>query len=203
MKALWLAVVLAGCAHGIEVRDAAWAELDAAWSTPANTRVEPPSLDVNSMLESRGVALDQSQLWAIEVAKAHDARTYLPGMASTSETYGHERFDRVERFFRRSTQRAWRTGAWVPVLEEVVIDHRARRIAFRGREAGAPAGTPLFDVEHAVGGSPSRPRIEWRLVLHTTEEDPALRAQVASVVEQPGLPPYLEVGLAKRPWVTN
>ena len=92
--------------------------------------------------------------------------------------------DGEECFLRASQQRAWKDGdVSGQVLEEVYLSPRDHSVLGLGRakflgDDGAPleAGDhqPLFHVEHAVGGTDSRPLNLWRIVHLTTEQDDAL-----------------------------
>jgi hypothetical protein len=165
-------------------------EFDQAWNNPKHTRIELEPTDVNDALEkyySAGapVRLTKPMLWDAVARKFWDPRTYIPFVVREGRSWGRKTLgDGEECFLRASQQRAWKGGdVSGQVLEEVYLSPRDHRVVALGRakflgEDGAPlqAGDhqPLFHVEHAVGGTDSRPLNLWRIVHLTTEQDDAL-----------------------------
>jgi hypothetical protein len=146
-------------------------------------------------------------LWDAELRKAWDPATYIPSVVRSSRAWGRQVLpDGDEHFWRISEQRGWRTGEFAVVIEEVFVNHRARRITFLGRseardEKGgllrATAQQPLFHVEHAVGGTEDAPLILWRMVHLTPSRDEALLAALRSILAVGARPEYLDIYLRR------
>ena len=164
-------------------------EFDQAWHNPQHTLIELEAMNVNDLLQqyyftSEPFRLTKSMLWDAEARKAWDPRTYIPRVIREGRSWGRKTLENGEEcFLRASQQRAWRTDAYGQVLEEVYVSPVEQRILFLGRakfltDDGQPleAGRhqPLFHVEHAVGGTDSRPLNLWRIVHLTAEKEDAL-----------------------------
>jgi NAD(P)H-dependent FMN reductase len=166
-------------------------EFDQAWNNPKHTRIELEAVDVNDMLErsyaaSAPLRMTKPMLWDAETRKFWDPTTYIPHAVRENRSWGRKALeDGGECFLRANRQRAWKAAdVSGQVLEEIYLDPRSHSTFGLGRakflgEDGAPleAGShqPLFHVEHAVGGTHSRPLNLWRIVHLTTEQDDALR----------------------------
>ncbi len=165
-------------------------EFDRVWENPAHTRIEPPAVDVNALLEEffephEGLRLTKGMLWDAEVKKAWDPGTYIPGVVREGESWGRQSLENGEEcFVRASVQRAWKDG--VPdgrVLEEVYTSPTEQSVLFFGRtelrkendvSLAASEHQPLFHVEHAVTGSDEQPLNRWRIVHLTEAPDESL-----------------------------
>jgi hypothetical protein len=174
-------------------------EFDQAWNNPNHTRIELDAIDVNDVLEkfySAGapVRLTKPMLWDAVVRKFWGPKTYIPFVVREGKSWGRRMLeDGEECFLRASQQRAWKEAdAFGQVLEEVYLSPREHKVLGLGRvkslaEDGTPlqAGShqPLFHVEHAVGGTDSRPLNLWRIVHLTTEKDDALLERQQGTVE--------------------
>ena len=60
-------------------------EFERAWADPSNTRVEPPSVDVNRVLAehyrtSEPLTFTRTMLWDMEVRKAWKPDRYIPSV---------------------------------------------------------------------------------------------------------------------------
>ena len=187
---------------------AAEAEFTSAWEDPNNTRFALPDVDVNAVLRDRYPAshpfrMSRTQLWDMEVKKAWDPKSYIPYVVSEGSSWWRETLvDGTERFYRASMQAGWIVATASQVLEEVFIDHPARRILFMGRAAFASgtgedivAGTvqPLFHVEHGAGGTEEDPLNIWRIVFLTASVDQRLMAPFQRMVEAGRLPGFVEI----------
>lgn len=194
----------------IESSSTAQAAFDRAWSDPRHTPFEMSPLDVNrrvaaNYVTSRPTTITATQLWDNELKKAWDPASYLPSAIRSSTTFGYRKLpDGAETFVRLTEQRRWRNPSeYGPVLELVVINHDRRRVTFLGAlEARRDDGTlirlepaqPLFDVEHAVGGSETAPLNLWRIVHHTESRDERLIEWFARFFEDPArLPEYIAI----------
>lgn len=184
------------------------AEFTAAWSDPANTRFELPPVDINGVLRdryslSRPFSMTRSQLWDMEVKKAWDPGRYIPYVVSEGSSWGRETLaDGADHFCRASMQQAWIADGRCRVLEEVFIDHPARRILFLGRlrmmqasglDLAAGTMQPLFHVEHGAGGTESEPINSWRIVFLTAAHDTSLIAPFERMVAAGRLPGFVEI----------
>jgi hypothetical protein len=174
-------------------------ELDRAWRHPQHTPIELEPLDVNAMLQqyyilSEPVRLTRSLLWNAEAKKAWNPRMHIPNVVREGQSWERTTLtDGDQWFLRASQQRAWKTDAYGPILEEVYLSPREGKILFLGRaelvgEDGRALRTdghqPLFHVEHSVGGTDTQPLNLWRIVHLTTEKDDALaQRQVAAMPE--------------------
>ena len=174
-------------------------EFEQAWQDPHHTRIELEAIDVNDQLQqyysaSEPYLLTKPMLWDAEAKKAWDPRTYIPHIIREGKSWGRRTLeDGEECFLRASQQRAWKEAdAFGQVLEEVYLSPREHKVLGLGRvkslaEDGTPlqAGShqPLFHVEHAVGGTDSRPLNLWRIVHLTTEKDDALLERQQGTVE--------------------
>jgi hypothetical protein len=193
----------------IESSSAAEAAFERAWSDPRHTQIELSPLDVNRVVAANYVTsapatMTAAQLWDNAVKKASDPVTYLPGPVRSSTTFGHRKLSGgAETFVRLTEQRMWLTPSeYRPVIELVVIDHHKRRATFLGaREARRDDGTlvrieptqPLFDVEHAVGGSETAPLDLWRIVHRTDAKDERLIEKFAHFQDLARVPGYVAV----------
>ncbi len=167
-------------------------EFDQAWNNPKHTRIELEAIDVNDALEkyyaaSAPVRLTKPMFWDAVARKFWDPRTYIPFVVREGKAWGRKTLeDGDECFLRASQQRAWKNGeVFGQVLEEIYLSSRDHSVLGLGRakllgEGGAPleAGShqPLFHVEHAIGGTDSRPLNLWRIVHLTREHDNQLGA---------------------------
>jgi hypothetical protein len=187
-------------------------EFDQAWQNPHHTPIELEPIDANDLLQkyyfsSEPFHLTKPMLWDAEAKKAWDPRTYIPRVVREGKSWGRKTLnDRAECFLRASQQRAWLSDAHGQVLEEVYLSAREQSILFLGRaellgDGGRPlhAGghQPVFHVEHAVGGTDSRPLNLWRIVHLTPERDDALmeRQSVFAEVLQEFIAIYVEKDL--------
>ena len=166
--------------------------LDQACKNPNHTLIEAAPVAVNALLQtyystSEPVRVTKTMLWDAEAKKAWDPMTYIPGVVREGSSWGRKSVENGDEcFLRESQQRAWRTDSYGQVLEEVYLSPSEQTILFLGRaeflrDDGSPlqAGShqPLFHVEHAVGGTDSRPENQWRIVHLTTAKDDALLEQ--------------------------
>lgn len=193
----------------IESSSAAEANFGHAWSDPRHTQIELSPLDVNRVVEASYVTsapttMTAAQLWDNAVKKAWDPATYIPFAVRSSTTFGHRKLsDGAEAFVRLTEQRVWLSPSeYGPVLELVVVNHHARRATFLGaREARRDDGTlirieptqPLFDVEHAVGGSETTPLDLWRIVHLTDSRDERLIEWFKHFQDPARLPEYVAI----------
>ena len=206
----------------IESSAVAEAAFDRAWSDPHHTPFEMSPLDVNrvvaaSYVTSTPATMTAAQLWDNELKKAWDPTSYIPSAVRSRTTFGHRKLpDGAETFVRLTEQRMWRKPSeYGPVIELVVINRDKRRVTFLGAlEARRDDGTlvriepaqPLFDVEHAVGGSETAPLNLWRIVHHTESRDERLIEWFArSFEDRTRVPEYIaiyfqrELGIKLRP----
>ncbi len=191
---------------------AAKAEFAAAWNNPANTRFELPAVDVNATIAAKYVLdapfrMSLTQLWDMEVKKAWAPLNYIPYVVSEGASWGRgDLADGSDHFYRRSNQAGWITPSRGLVLEEVFLDHAARRIFFMGRRNFTDSdGTmltaddhqPLFHVEHAAEGSEGAPVNVWRIVLLTEREDPRFHAPFQAMADAGLLPGFVEIYITR------
>jgi acetyl esterase/lipase len=162
--------------------------VDRAWRMPGHTAVDVPAVDVNQIIADR-YELDEplvftgDMLWDMEVRKASAPDVFIPSVVAPGSV---EKWGADNDFVRISAQRRWLDPAGRDlVIERVHIDHDRRIVNFVGmatvtgpdggiRRAGT--GQPLFHVEHAVGGTDTRPLNLWRIVHLTETPDEPLRA---------------------------
>ena len=164
-------------------------EFDKAWQNPDHTAIELDTVDVNGVLEkyyatSEPLHFTKRMLWDMEAKKAWDPSTYIPHVVREGKSWGRKTLRKSEEFFVRSSrQLAWMTNAYGLVLEKVYLSHEEQKVIFLGRaeflsEDGTPvyasSHQPLFHVEHAAGGTESRPLNRWRIVHLTTGKDDGL-----------------------------
>jgi hypothetical protein len=146
-------------------------------------------------------------VWDMELQKAWDPKTFIPYVVSEAKSWGrHKLRDGSERFFRSSEQLGWITGERGTVLEEVLIDHAGQRILFLGRETLQIEGDrlrasnfqPLFNVEHAAGGSLDDPLNLWRIVILTPESDERYTEPFKEMAREGLLPGFLEIYIERK-----
>ncbi len=160
-------------------------EFERAWANPANTRIELPPVDINTVLArhyltNKPLRFTGDMLWDMEVKKAYRPDLYIPSVV----TAGSSRYwlrqaaaDGAESFVRCSLQRLWlKPSERGLVLEQVFLNPERQSATFIGasdlvdRDGNllrAGEGQPLFHVEHAVDGSELRPLNLWRIVYLT------------------------------------
>jgi hypothetical protein len=187
-------------------------EFAQAWRDPHHTRIELPAVDVNKALAERYIVdapihVTLSMVWDMELKKSWDPITYIPYVVSDGKSWGrHPTEAGCEHFFRSSIQRAWIGDENGRVLEDVHINHAAKRILFMGRASMITDGgeiiradkfQPLFHVEHAAGGSETAPLNLWRIVILTENEDKRLLAPFQKMIREGGLPGFLEIYIRK------
>jgi len=159
-----------------------------AWHEPGNTAVVAPSIDVNQVLADRyeldePLVVTRTMLWDMEVRKASAPDLFIPFVvaAGSAECWGDG-----DDFVRISSQRRWLDRDQRDlVIERFHLDHGHQAVTFigvptvttpEGTELHAGTGQPLFHVEHAVGGTETRPLNLWRIVHLTDQPDERLRA---------------------------
>jgi len=191
--------------------DSAEREYRDAWSNPAHTRFELPSVNVNKVLRDRyrvsDARLTRAMIWDMETKKAWDPLTYIPYVVSEGRSWGRHRLsDGAERFSRSSSQRGWITPAEERVLEDVFVSHERQSIFFLGRkrmtsEAGtelqASTFQPIFHVEHGVGGTEDEPLNLWSIVLLTSQSDLRYHEPFEQMVRAGLLPGFIEIYIEK------
>jgi hypothetical protein len=173
-------------------------EFDQAWQNPHHTPIELEAIDADDQLQkyyftSEPFRLTKPMLWDAEAKKAWDPRTYIPRIVREGKSWGRQTWEDGEECFQRaSQQRAWLADTYGQVLEEVYLSRKEQSILFLGRaeflgDDGRPlhAGShqPLFHVEHAVGGTDSRPLNLWRIVHLTPEKEDALMKRQSDYAE--------------------
>jgi hypothetical protein len=187
-------------------------EFEAAWENPKHTRFTLPAVEVNSVLArkyttSAPVKVTRDMVWDMELQKAWDPATFIPYVVSGGNSWGRRKLhDGSEHFFRSSEQLGWITSGRGIVLEEVFVDHAAKRILFLGRESmrddsrilKASYFQPLFHVEHAAGGSIEEPLNLWRIVILTEQYDERYTEPFKEMVRQGLLPGFLEIYIERR-----
>ncbi|MEN8168363.1 MAG: hypothetical protein ABFR65_12935 [Pseudomonadota bacterium] len=187
-------------------------EFESAWINPQNTKFELPAVDINEVLSNRyevskPVQLTRSIVWDMELKKAWDPATYIPYVVSRGQSWGrHFIDDGSERLFREITAQAWIADTSGPVFEDVFINHTEQKIIFLGRaeleaETGETIRTngfqPLFNVEHAVGGTEGAPLNLWRIVILTENNDRRFHRPFEDMVKAGWLPGFLEIYIEK------
>jgi hypothetical protein len=188
-------------------------EFETAWSNPSNTTFELTDVDVNELLSHLAPRLRVTALvlWDVELRKAWDPQVYIPDVVRTGRSWDRRWLATgSEVFWRASEQRAWMTGALIPVIERACVNHRERRIVFLGRPKAvdnrgelllASDEQPLFFVEHGVKGTEDAPLISWRMVHLTQRPDERLRerlhAQLGATSSGHSLPAYLRIYLQR------
>jgi hypothetical protein len=183
-------------------------EFEAAWRNPNHTQFALPPLDVNQVLNERyltepSIPFTRTMLWHMEMKKAWDPSTYLSYMVSRGRSWGLYNLENgCEGFSRSSIQTAWASQELGLVLEDVFINRTERRILFLGRpemtnDKGehlyADAHQPLFHVEHAAGGSESKPLNNWRIVFLTEHKDQRYTEPFKEIIKAGLLPGFLEI----------
>ncbi len=145
-------------------------EFEAAWINPKYTHYEAPAANINELLDKQ--TLTGTQLWDAEKRKAWDPMKYIPPAVIKGVSY-EKSYPRTgeETFMRSSQQRSWLDPkVIVPVLEEVHVFEKLRKVIFLGRPADEPSGQPLFHVEHSVGGTEENPLSLWRIIMLTPDK---------------------------------
>jgi hypothetical protein len=186
------------------------AEFSRAWATPGHTRYRLPDTDVNAVLAARyttggPLALSRGMLWDMEVRKAALPGTYIPDVvqARSDRSWNRHAGDGGEYLDRCSKQRLWlRPQRYELILERAFLNHGEQKVTFLGvSELTGPDGTllragtgqPLFHVEHAVGGTESRPLNRWRIVHLTNAVDERLIAVFEHMAASPWLAEHTEI----------
>jgi len=189
-------------------------EFERAWNDPAYVPSELPPLDVNQVIAdhyrtTEPFTMTRTMLWDMEVRKARNPDRYLPSVMRKGSVriWGEQPADRdgVETFVRASLQHPWLDP--VPyglVLEQVRLDPAAQKVTFigaaesvddEGNLVKADTIQPLFHVEHAVGGTESRPLSLWRVANltddRTTRE--GLISHFSRLADEPWLYEYIEI----------
>ncbi len=188
-------------------------EFDRARADTANLRVDLPPIDVNAVLAARyrldePLAFTRTMLWDMETRKARQPDRYLPGAVSpgSARTWTPPALEATgeDVFVRVSEQPDWsdpaRSG---PVIEQVGLDHDARKALFIGTaeypgpDGGvlrAPAGQPLFHVEHGAGGTEPRPLSTMRWVFLTPSGHAGIEGRLRGMIDRSGLlPEFIEI----------
>ncbi|MFF8675402.1 hypothetical protein [Streptomyces sp. NPDC015242] len=194
------------------------AEFERVWNDPAYTHSALPPLDVNEAIANSYEAptpftMTRDMLWDMEVRKARNPAPYLPSVMQPGSVriWGEQPTgdDETEIFVRASMQHPWIGGSdYGLVLEQVRLDPAAQRVTFIGAtqlvdDSGelvkADAFQPLFQVEHAVAGTDSRPLSLWRVAnltdARTTRE--ALSRCFSQLANSPWLYEYIEIYIRK------
>lgn len=186
------------------------AAFEQAFIDPRYTATSFPPSDVNSVIESNyevdsPFVYTRSQLWDMEVKKAHEPETYLyqlvrPGSVLQLDKHQDKH---LEYFVRISDQKTWKnTSIFTRVIERVCLDHTSRRAFFLGEESlELPGGTrilagkeqPIFYVEHSVAGTEDAPLNIWRIVLLTDQKDESVISVFKDMAESKYLREFNEV----------
>lgn len=189
--------------------------MKAATADPRNTAIELPPSDVNALV-AKSYTVDKpftytrTQLWDMEVRKAHDPETFLGGVVrpGSARVFNVQRTGDIETFVRVSDQRQWANfSEFATVIERVQLDHAAHRALFIGVDSveGVDAGgdgrriergpeQKRFHVEHSCDGEEEAPLNIWRIVLVDEEdEDGALRATFKAMGASPYLRAFNEI----------
>jgi hypothetical protein len=183
------------------------AELARAWSNRRYTQVTLEPVDVNRVLQehytlARELTFTRAMLWDVEVRKARDPLHYIPSVVQAGHSWAFQTAGDEERLLRASLQRQWLTGDVGLILERAYLNHKQQRVIFLGAsELGDADGAllrsdarqPLFHVEHAVGGTETRPLNLWRAVHLTDGRDERLVERFAQIGRSPGLPEFIEL----------
>ena len=187
---------------------AAERELEIAWRNPNHTPIELPPVDVNRILQdyyvlSHPLTFTRAMMWDVEVRKARDPLRYIPAVVQEGTIWDRTFLPNGDEFFlRASRQRLWLTGEVGTILEETHLSHDRQSVIFFGRvqfrtETGErihrDERQPLFHVEHAVGGTESRPLSLWRIVHLTDGQDQRLHERFARLNDPHSVPEFVEV----------
>jgi hypothetical protein len=186
------------------------AEFAHVWNTPGRTRYQLPHTDVNKVLAARyttgaPLTLTRGMLWDMEARKAACPGGYIPYVvrAGSDRSWNRYRGDGGEYLDRCSMQRLWlHPEQYELILERAFLNHSQQKVTFLGApELAGPDGTPLragtgqplFHVEHAVGGTESRPLNRWRIVHLTAARDERLIALFERMAASPWLAEHTEI----------
>jgi hypothetical protein len=152
-------------------------KFEEAWNNPQYTRFMAPAADINHIfcLQTdellRQLNLTGTQLWEAEKKKAWDPKTYIPHVVSEGESFDKLDLGDEITFMRGSLQKSWLDPqVAVPVLEEVHVFERDRKVIFLGRTPNSATEQPLFHVEHSVGGTEENPTSLWRIIFLTSDK---------------------------------
>lgn len=186
-------------------------EFERAWADPSNTRVEPPSVDVNAVLvdhhrTSEPLTFTRTMLWDMEGRKAWRPDRYIPSVVREGSAGTWSRRSvagGAESFLRSSQQHLWlEPTEYGLVLEQVYVDRSQQKVTFIGAMELSDsdgnvlrAGTrqPLFHVEHSVGGDESRPLNKWRIVHLTDRPEHRLVERFTRMANDVWLPEFIEI----------
>lgn len=148
-----------------------------------------------------GLTLTRTQLWEMEVKKAHRPDLFIPGFirAGTARSWGHRQLSNGDEvFIRVSEERLWlRPDEYGIVIEAYYLRHSSQQVTFIGLaevkdESGetitASTEQPLFHVVHGVSGTEEVPLNTWRIVHLTNDEDGALSKRFELMSQRSGLP---------------
>ncbi len=182
------------------------AEFHRDWISRENTPFEFPAVDLNTVLRdhyqlSEPFVLTRNMVWDMQVRKANDAETYLPGMVRPGTA---QRWETGESdFVQVAEHRLWldpdRYGL---VIQRVHLDHERRAVLLLGTgHIATPegdylwAGTdqPLFHIEQIITGAETRPVLTRRIVHLTDEPDPRITAAFATMSREVWLRDMFEV----------
>ncbi|RFU76579.1 hypothetical protein TARUN_5664 [Trichoderma arundinaceum] len=151
------------------------------------------------------ITLEPSNLWDMEVKKAHNPAKYLrhilrPG---SLQVFNLQKDGPTETFVRVTDQGTWSDPTrFNTVIEQVLLDHDKEKAIFIGvPEVEGPdghkivAGTaqPLFHVEHSVTGTENEPLNIWRVVHLDKDEDGKLKEAFKKMMASPYLREFNEV----------
>lgn len=152
-------------------------EFEEAWQNQLYTHYVAPAADINHIFVQQSdeylkkFKLTGTQLWEAEKKKAWDPKTYIPHVVSVGESFEKSDLGDEITFMRRSLQKSWLDPeVIVPVLEEVHVFERDRKVIFLGRTPNNSTEQSLFHVEHSVGGTEENPTSLWRIIFLTSDK---------------------------------
>lgn len=190
-------------------------EFERAWADPRHTRFEMPAIDINAVLSehysvTEPLTFTRAMLWDVEVRKAASPEIYIPRVVKdgSARSWGRRLFDGGSEYVERvSRQRLWSDpDTYDTVVETAYVDHLRQTVTFLGvpaltdqvgRTVTAGGKQPLFHVEHAVGGTETRPLNLWRIVHLTDRPDEEWLARFNSIPWTESLPEFIEIYIGR------
>ncbi|KAL6872064.1 hypothetical protein J3F83DRAFT_733674 [Trichoderma novae-zelandiae] len=184
--------------------------LEAAFKDPNNTAIVFEPCNVNKVIHSGHYDAEpdlhytKTQLWDMEVKKAHDPAKYLRAVVrpGSLKVFNVHKDGPKETFVRVTDQRTWRDPTvYNTVIEQVFLDHDKQKAFFIGvPEVEGPDGRivagkkqALFHVEHSATGTEDEPLNVWRVVHLDKDEDGSLRETFKRFMDSPYLREFNEI----------